>query len=46
MGDHRLTKGVMSGELDNAGKHSPGGKEKECTDCVAEDLRLFGITGD
>ena len=23
-----------------------GGKEKEWTDCVAEDLRLFGITGD
>ena len=23
-----------------------GGKEKEWTDCVADDLRLFGITGD
>ena len=23
-----------------------GGKEKEWTDCVAYDLRLFGITGD
>ena len=24
----------------------PGGKEKEWTDCVADDLRLFGVTGD
>ena len=29
----------------NAGKRGPGGKEKEWTVCVAEDLRLFGITG-
>ena len=46
MGDHRLPKRVMSGELENAGKRGPGGKEKEWTECVAEDLRLFGITGD
>ena len=46
MGDHRLPKRFMSGELENAGKRRPGGKEKEWTDCVAEDLRLFGITGD
>ena len=46
MGDHRLPKRVMSGELENAGKRRPGGKEKEWTDCVADDLRLFGITGD
>ena len=46
MGDHRLPKRVMSGELENAGKRGPGGKEKECTDCVADDLRLFGVTGD
>ena len=32
--------------LSNAGKRGPGGKEKEWTDCVADDLRLFGITGD
>ena len=43
MGDHRLPTRVMSGELENAGKRGPGGKEKEWTDCVAEDLRLFGI---
>ena len=46
MGDHRLPKRVMSGELENAGKRGPGGKEKEWTDCVADDPRLFGVTGD
>ena len=46
MGDHRLPKRVMSGELENAGKRGPGGKEKEWTDCMADDLRLFGVTGD
>ena len=45
MGDHMLPKRVMSGELENAGKRGPGGKEKEWTDCVADDLRLFGVTG-
>ena len=45
MGDHRLPKRAMSGELENAGKRVPGGKEKEWTDCVVEDIRLFGITG-
>ena len=45
MGDHRSPKRVMSGELENAGKRGPGGKDKEGTDCVTEDLRLFGITG-
>ena len=29
MGDHRLPKRVMSGELKNAGKRGPGGKEKD-----------------
>ena len=33
-------------ELENAGKRGPGGEEKEWTDCVADDLRLFGITGE
>ena len=28
MGDHRLPKRVMSGELEDAGKRGPGGKEK------------------
>ena len=44
MGDHMLPKRVMSGELENAS--GPGGKEKEWTDYVAEDLRVFSITGD
>ena len=46
MGDHRLPKRVMSGELENVGKRGLGGKEKERADCVADDRRLFGITGD
>ena len=46
MGDHRLPKKVMSGELENAGKRGPGGEEKEWTGCMANDLRLFGITVD
>ena len=47
MSGHRFPKRVMSGELENAGKHRPGGGEKEeWTDCVADELRLFGITGD
>ena len=46
MGDHRLPKRVMSEELENAGKRGPGGKEKEWTDFVADDLRLFGVTVD
>ena len=46
MGDYRLPKRVMSGELESAGKRGPGGKEKQWTDCVADDLRLFGVTGD
>ena len=46
MGDHRLPKRIMSGELENAEKRGPGRKEKEWTNCVADDLLLFGITGD
>ena len=46
MGDHRLPKRVISGELENAGKRGPRGKEKEWTDCVADDFRRFLITGD
>ena len=42
-GDHRLPKSVMSRELKNAGERGPRGKEKEWTDCVAEDRRLFGV---
>ena len=48
MGDHRLPKRVMSGELENAGKRGQGGKEKEWTRTAwqIDDLRLFGVTGD
>ena len=47
MGNIRLPKRVMLGELENAGKRGPGGEEEnEWTDCVADDLRLFGITRD
>ena len=28
MGDHKLPKRVMSGELENAGKRGPGGEEE------------------
>ena len=46
MGDHGLPERVMSGELENAGKRRPGGKQKEGTDCAAEDRWVFGITAD
>ena len=46
MSNHRLLKRVMSGELENAEKRGPEGKEKEWTDYVADDLWLFGITRD
>ena len=48
MGDQRLPKRVMSGGggLENAGQRGPGGKDKELVNCVAEDRRVFGITGD
>ena len=46
MGDHRLPKRVMSVEMENTGKCGLGRKEKEWKDCVAEDSRLFDITGD
>ena len=31
MGDHRLPKRVMPGELEEAGKHGPGGRINERT---------------
>ena len=36
-----MPKRVMSGELENAVQHGLGRKEKERTDCVAEDRRVF-----
>ena len=46
MGDHRLSKKVMSRELENTGKRGPLGKEKQWTDCVAEDRWVFGMKGE
>ena len=46
MGDHRLPERVMSGEVENAEKRGPEEEEKDWTDCAADDLRLFGVTGD
>ena len=34
---------IMVGTLENLGLRGRGCKEKEWTDCVADDLRLFGI---
>ena len=31
------------GTLENPGRRGRGSKEKEWTDCVVDDLRLFGI---
>ena len=47
MGDHRLPKQMLSGKLKDAGQHAPGGegggKQKEWTGRVAEDIRMFEI---
>ena len=45
MGDHRLPKRVVLGELENAGKRGPGGKEKQWTDYATEDQQVFDIIG-
>ena len=36
----------MSGELENVVKRGSGGEEQEWRGYVAEDRRVFGITGD
>ena len=43
MDNRRLPRRIMMGTLESPGRHGRGGKEKEWTDCVADDLRLFGI---
>ena len=43
MDNRRLPRRIMVGTLENPGQRGRGGKEKEWTDCVADDLRLFGI---
>ena len=46
MEGYRLPKRVLLGELETAGQHGSRGKEKEWTDCVAEDRWVFCITRD
>ena len=45
MDDRRLRKWIMAGALEMPGRRGRGGKEKEWTDCLADDLRMFGIGG-
>ena len=45
MDDRRLPKRIMSGALEKPGRRGRGGKKKEWTDCLADDLRMFGIGG-
>ena len=42
----RLPNRVMFGGMEGPGERGAGGKEKEWTDCVAKDVRTFGIRGD
>ena len=46
MSSGRLPKRIMFGNLEGAVRRGRGGKEKEWTDCVQSDIRVFGITGD
>ena len=46
MGGGRLPKRIMFGNLEGAVRRERGEKEKEWTDCVQSDIRVFGITGD
>ena len=43
MDNRRLPRRIMVRTIENPGRRGRGGKEKEWTDCVADDLRLFGI---
>ena len=42
----RLPTWVMFGGVEGPGQREAGVKEKECTDCVAEDVQAFGIGGE
>ena len=42
----RLPNRVMFDGVKGPGQRGAGGKEKEWTDCGAEDVRAFGIGGD
>ena len=43
MDNRRLPRRIMVRILENPGWRGRGGKEKEWTDCIADDLWLFGI---
>ena len=42
MNNRRLPGRIMVGTLENPGRRGMGGREKDWTDCVADDLRLIG----
>ena len=42
----RLPNRVMIGGMEGPGQRGAGGKEREWADCVAEDVRAFGIGRD
>ena len=46
MSGGRLPKRIVSGKLEGAVRRGRGGKEKEWTDCVQSDIRVFDIMGD
>ena len=41
----RLPNRVIFGGMEGPGQRGAEGKEKEWTDCVAEDVRLLGLAG-
>ena len=46
MSGERLPKRIVFGNLEGAVRRERGGKEKEWTDCLQSDIRVFGIAGD
>ena len=46
MDGSRLPNRVMFGGMEGPGQRGAGEKEKEWTDCVAKNVRVFGIGGD
>ena len=46
MSGGRLPKRIVFGTLQGAVRRGRGGKEKEWTDYVQSDIRVFGIAGD
>ena len=46
MSGGRLPKRIVFGNLEGAVRRGRGGKEKEWSDCVQNDIRAFGIAGD